>query len=567
MGALMSFFYQDTSEEAQRAATSQQGCFPLHLLGCAPPEAIACIPTTWHVVQDGVHLVLLAGSLAAIVLAVFSVSAILSSATSAWYHREILTLFAIVPNITYLCRLLGQFDQAIVERESLVQKRRQELKDSYEQLVTNIDDLLGKANESSAALAENNFESKRRDFIRFLDRVEQQGRGAPADPRLAGEFREFVLHWLAVFSECSVDPISRPKLVVTKQELQACDSVAETARFVKERLTSTEVRFITIQNDQDQKLLRGLKQVGKEGPDAGNDFGPRRGGAAEEVEMTTFHRDAPSSSMAASFAVAPLDQQVFRRNCCRCYWCFCERVGCRCCYTRDKLRGDSYPKVNECGMCEILVLSQEHLFLMLGFLLGAVLLATVWEHQEGMQPVAFWLSLVCMGVFLLALFVILLNFEAIDLVQKMEVEVVALQAEQQQLSERKKQMFAFWADVQQLTDIWVYRTSPRLDLLKEVHSCLGNSRNKTDFLAALNNTNKRLQIMEEKLPDLDFWRCEGQISEDSKKVFAKSLSRAISTSDGQDVGNNLPFILSGISQLIDEGIPKLTDGEPVARSR
>merc|ERR1719343_307648 len=73
------------------------------------------------------------------------------------------------------------------------------------------------------------------------------------------QFRRFVLQWLNIFQECSIDPVKHPKLVVTSEELSKCKDIKEVATLTLERLKQTEVRFISSQRDKDTQLLRGLR--------------------------------------------------------------------------------------------------------------------------------------------------------------------------------------------------------------------------------------------------------------------------------------------------------------------
>merc|ERR1719382_99893 len=108
---------------------------------------------------------ILLGSLASILVLVSSIISIQSSFTENFGYKEILALLAVVPNLGYLCRMLGQYDQAIMVRQEEILKKRADVINTYEGLVNDIDGLLGKSTESSALLAESGFESKRRDFI------------------------------------------------------------------------------------------------------------------------------------------------------------------------------------------------------------------------------------------------------------------------------------------------------------------------------------------------------------------------------------------------------------------
>merc|ERR1719456_630887 len=172
-----------------------------------------------------------------------------------------MTLVGIFPVSWYLMSVIGQYDDRLMNKQRDAQKKKENLTRSYNDLLSDMDALLTKSAESSAGLAERSFESKRRDFQRFLERAKSRYasvfNGSKADnDKLMENFRRFVLNWLRVFEECSIDPIQCPKRVVTLEELQRCMTIGEVCDLTLERLRVTEVRFISIQRDQDAQMLR-----------------------------------------------------------------------------------------------------------------------------------------------------------------------------------------------------------------------------------------------------------------------------------------------------------------------
>merc|ERR1740117_348602 len=117
-------------------------------------------------------------------------------------------------------KIIAQYDDRLVSKQQHAKEERAKLTQSYNELIANMDGLLTKSAESSAGLAERSFESKRRDFQRFLERAKSRysqlftGNKGEND-KLVDNFRRFVLNWLRVFEECSIDPIQCPKRVVT----------------------------------------------------------------------------------------------------------------------------------------------------------------------------------------------------------------------------------------------------------------------------------------------------------------------------------------------------------------
>merc|ERR1719498_300282 len=177
--------------------------------------------------------------------------------------EEGLILVSTLPCGWYILKMIGTYDEQIQEKERLIAERKKELSQSYDSLINSMDDLLGKAAESSATMAERSFESKRRDFQRFLERAETrytQIAGTKIDTEMMlQQFRRFVQRWLVVFEECSVDPIACPKRVITEEELNRCRTIADVDSLTLERLKATEVRFISSQRDKDAKMLRGFR--------------------------------------------------------------------------------------------------------------------------------------------------------------------------------------------------------------------------------------------------------------------------------------------------------------------
>merc|ERR1712032_1760817 len=119
-----------------------------------------------------------------------------------------------------------------------------------------------------------------------------------------------------------------------------------------------------------------------------------------------------------------------------------------------------------------------------------------------------------------SLVMILLKFEQIDVVQQLEREV----REQKEIVENnRKRMREFWNKAQQLTELWLYRTVPRLDLCKELHSQLEDTQNDKELLTHMMAANKGLTDIEKRLGSLEDWKGDAQngIKVEDKKAFGK----------------------------------------------
>merc|ERR1719422_149847 len=120
--------------------------------------------------------------------------------------------------------------------------------------------------------------------------------------------------------------------------------------------------------------------------------------------------------------------------------------------------------------------------------------------------------------------VVLINFENIDVVQKLEREVKELEEQNQQVGEQREKMKEFWSSAQNLTELWLYRTVPRLDLYKELHSQLEDT-DKEDLLTNMAGANGMLEDLEMNLGTLPSWRTDGDLQLEAKKKFGREINQ------------------------------------------
>merc|ERR1719188_630136 len=116
-----------------------------------------------------------------------------------------------------------------------------------------------------------------------------------------------------------------------------------------------------------------------------------------------------------------------------------------------------------------------------------------------------------------------MKFEEIDTVQKLEREVQELKDQNQAVGEQGEKMKEFWSSAQNLTELWLYRTVPRLDLYKELHSQLEDEAEE-DLLTHISGANDALESLEQRLGALEYWRNDGQLKTEDKKLFGKTVN-------------------------------------------
>lgn len=150
-------------------------------------------------------------------------------------------------------------DVSAKEHVEAVALKTQDLNASCESVVVDMERRLVSMSELSACLAERNFDGQRRSFQKFLQRTETQS-GWSSHMDLLPPFRLFVRRWLGVFEECSINPLDRPKRLVTDKELRHCRDVAQISRLVSDRLELHQVVFISQKMKKFQDSLHDQRQ-------------------------------------------------------------------------------------------------------------------------------------------------------------------------------------------------------------------------------------------------------------------------------------------------------------------
>jgi len=485
-------------------------CFPIPLLGCCPGSITRFVPTTWQKIQDRTHLALVLGVIGSVLLVGDTAKNIIQLNLEARrILKGVLSLCFVLPCLLYFVRIIGQYDDRLQAKQRDAKEQKEQLTKAYNNLLADMDGLLTKSAESSAGLAERSFESKRRDFQRFLERAKsrysQLFDGNKLDSqKLMENFRRFVLNWLKVFEECSISPIHCPKIVVTADELQRCVSIAEVCDLTLERLRVTEVKFISIQREQDTQILRKHR----------NDF--RRLTATPDARTLAA---LENGSLAGGPRALTTELAATGSQTNRCSWLTCGRGtgGFRMITSQTE---DGYPKDLQFGCGRLVMLSREHARLLTGFAVGWLILALeFWMRSENPVPTGV-LEVLLVEI---CLIVLLTRFEEIDVIQQLEREVAELKKAESNVQNQREKMHDFWSQAQNQTELWLYRTVPRMDLYKEVHSHLEDAPNES-INQWMQQANDQLSMIEHNLGKLEDWCGEGSLSLDQKKTFGKTIN-------------------------------------------
>jgi hypothetical protein len=216
------------------------------------------------------------------------------------------------------------------------------------------------------------------------------------------------------------------------------------------------------------------------------------------------------------------------------WFTFGRRSGC-CKFKRNKDEEDGFPMEVGCCCCRLVILSGQHSLLLFSSLVSIIMVTlntlevlTDGKLSSGNQHPKRYTSEIALLVesclVLLCVLTMLVKFEDLDEVQRLEREVKELTKQNLKIEKQREEMKQYWNNVQQLSEVWLYRTVPRLDLYKEIHSQLEDARSDT-ILSGMRDTNQCLDLLEERLPALPAWKNEGSLNQEQKKYFGSALNR------------------------------------------
>merc|ERR1719229_1081469 len=143
----------------------------------------------------------------------------------------------------------------------------------------------------------------------------------------------------------------------------------------------------------------------------------------------------------------------------------------------------------------------------------------------------------------------LLRFEQIDVLQQLEREVQRLEKQNQAVEGQREGMKEFWSNCQQLTELWLYRTVPRLDLYKEIHSQLEDAPQE-DLLVSIAQANQGLEDLEDKLGALEAWRKDGDLQTENKKDFGRRINQVCQEQE-------ISLIITNLEDVTNSGMKSL----------
>jgi hypothetical protein len=228
--------------------------------------------------------------------------------------------------------------------------------------------------------------------------------------------------------------------------------------------------------------------------------------------------------------------------------------------------GEHFPlKVNCCCCLTIILLSIEHLKLILSFLagFGVLFVETQLVDKGEMKKLMLGEIIFCM----IGNAFILYDFLDIDIVQKLEKQLAEAKAEQKALDEKRSSIQTFYANLEDLSETWLHHTLLRLELMKHIHEEL-SVKSPSEGCELLQKVNPRVEELEASLPPLDAWLTKDAVNymkTGDEKVFGEALTQLSQSMSSQGVEATMDYLSKTAAALTLETnrVAPLTAPEPV----
>jgi len=150
-------------------------------------------------------------------------------------------IFAVV-SLQLLHMELVQYSVDLHTCSTEAQKSKDQMMNTFNGMVSDLDTMLAKSADTQAALAERSLDSHRRDLANFLLKgIMSKVRSFREFP--TPDFLAFLILYLKIFEECSAYPLEEPFVIASEDEVMA-GAIVDTVEMVGKKAKAMEVKFL-----------------------------------------------------------------------------------------------------------------------------------------------------------------------------------------------------------------------------------------------------------------------------------------------------------------------------------
>eukprot|EP00931_Biecheleriopsis_adriatica_P076644 TRINITY_DN50333_c0_g1_i1.p1 TRINITY_DN50333_c0_g1~~TRINITY_DN50333_c0_g1_i1.p1 ORF type:complete len:586 (+),score=98.73 TRINITY_DN50333_c0_g1_i1:92-1849(+) len=540
----------DRTIRCRRCQNSGERChskiFPCSIAMCCP-----CLPSSWKNVKDWLHLVLILGVLCSVVCVVLQVVEIATFPTchSPFCFSQVVSILVVLPSLYDFFKFIGAYDESLQEHKQRAEDEVQGLIMNINQQVAEMQAVAAKLTESATDFAFRTFDGQREGFEKFILDLNLYYGELYKDPQLLEELRRFMLQWLTVFSQSLLDATTNPLLKGAEDEFYAARTLGELCDKVTGRLSRLKV-------STRMQLVPAESYVLPTPRHTGSNLALEDGGDAE-----------------AEPARGKLGVSWLRLGCTGAFGRQVERT-----FDRDYVR--EYP-VTVAFLCgSITILSRRHLNHLIYLLLDLGLIV-----YEGVIQQDYTMALVIANA--ICVLSTLACFEQIDEIAHLQRRIQGYRQRSERVKEQHQKANENWAKVQQLHDLWNYRTQPFLIIMGKIHKALDNNDREVaralevakrrgtapettceQRLEWLQLANVSLLCLDKKLGNVADWTKEGRapLDKEWKETIGRQLRDAEREENVEELIQKLPILTSDLRKLSDGSIHTANSSRPPSRS-
>mmetsp|Transcript_15929 Transcript_15929/g.37568 ORF Transcript_15929/g.37568 Transcript_15929/m.37568 type:complete len:847 (+) Transcript_15929:147-2687(+) len=419
----------------------------------------------------------------------------------------------------YLLKVLTSYDDNMYQKKKELRQKSTEVQEIFDSMVSSLEATLKQYVDSNAGLAERTLESRKRDFMRFLRRLQKEAEKQPKRFQgLEEDFIKFVRLWLRILSECSLEPLRDPKILKYKvdgqerplqlndEDLRGHWDVAAVSSIVAECLDQSEINIYSAGVETDKKAVKRLKESFR------NQATFLKISQRRRHTMLTKSADDLEAQVALARKNAGLqeDESKSRAYCILCCMCWSlQKI-----FSASRNGKHKWVHFHRCFSLKlrcihVVFLSRSHIFLLWSVLIIPLFMAAeMWIFSVNFsQGSPFSRRSLCGQLVgqiasFLAVCGVLYNYVNIDEVQKLEAHLNELQDQEHDLELRRRRLLQFYRSAERQSDVWLHRTIPRFDIMKEMHDAMEDP---AEFATILKDSNAKLKDLEEALPPLGTW--------------------------------------------------------------
>jgi len=505
-------------------------------------RCLPCLPSSWTKVQDWLHLVLLLGVLGSTVCVVQMIVevSVTEHCGSPFCFKQIISGVLVLPSTVYFIKMIGQYDMELQEKKERQKKAVDDLMQELTRQNQAYQAVAQKMTERANTWALARFGDKRRYFEAWLKRMYDSE--LYPDESSMTEAKEFIKSWMNVYSGCLLRPEQSPLLKGLDEELEKCRDIKEVCVVALRRLSKCKVELQFIPESLSFTVNPRRNQA------AISDGSSFSSGSGRAPGVETF---ADESGISA--------RVVNPKGKCGVTWLSCTR-SCAC-TRRSSSTEDRFPVTYAACIVRVKILSRQHANIIFAFWMDIALLAFELLSQR-------WASLALVAFNEVCIVSVLACFEQLNDIAILERQIETFQRHNEQAKEKHAKAMDDWQKVEQLHDLWEFRTMPSLAIYEKVHAKLEDNDSELKRgtmtgerrLEYLRYANAQLQVLDLKFGTMEEWRGIERLDEEWKATIGRNIKdRAEGDVDADSLLKVMPFLLSKDLHQLEADVPGMRE--------